>query len=287
MPEWEFPGSDPIDVFIDLASGRVALDAGAVTSTTVTVAPSRFSRNAERLVSEVRVTFDEGRLEVTGPKRTGLFRGNAGFDVAITLPEGSCCAARTASADVTCTGELAELDAHTASGDVTAASVTGHLQAETSSGDVRLEETGPAQIRTASGDVRLARARDDVSVRTASGDVNLTSAAGSVTAMTASGDVRLARVARGSTEVSTASGDMVIGVAAGVGVYLDLSSAVGSITSQLDDAEPSDDVALQVRCRSASGDIRITRATAAEPATPQGSAPAGELAAGGGPTPAG
>ncbi len=179
------------------------------------------------------------------------------------------------------------LEAHTASGDLTAATVTGHLQVETSSGDVRLDETGLAEIRTASGDVRLSRAHDDVSLRTASGDVNLTSAAGSVTAMTASGDVRLARVARGSTEVSTASGDMVIGVAAGVGVYLDLSSVVGSVTSQLDEAEPSDDVALQVRCRSASGDIRITRATVAEPATPPGSALAGELAADSGPTPAG
>jgi hypothetical protein len=286
MPEWEFPGSDPIDVLIDLASGRVALDAGAVTTTTVTVTPSRFSRNAERLVSEVRVTFDGGRLEVAGPKRTGLSRGHAGFDVTITLPEGSRCAARTASADITCTGDLAVLEAHTASGDLTAASVTGHLQAETSSGDVRLDETGLAEIRTASGDVRLARARDDVSVRTASGDVHLTSAAGSVTAITASGDVRLARVARGSTEVSTASGDMVIGVAAGAGVYLDLSSAVGSITSQLNEAEPSDDVALQIKCRSASGDIRITRAAAAEPARPAAAPPAGELATGGGPTPA-
>jgi DUF4097 and DUF4098 domain-containing protein YvlB len=285
MPEWEFPGSDPIDVFVDLASGRVALDAGAVSTTTVTVAPSRFSRNADKMTDEVRVTFDGGRLEVAGPKRAGLFRGHTGFDVAITLPAGSRCAARTASADITCTGELAELDAHTASGDVTAASVTGRVQAETSSGDVRLDETGPAQIRTASGGVRLARARDDVSVRTASGDVNLASAAGSVSAITASGDVRLARVARGSTEVSTASGDTVIGVASGVGVYLDLSSVVGSITSQLDETGPSDDVALQVRCRSASGDIRITRATVAEPAPPA-AAPAGELATGTGPTPA-
>ena len=286
MPEWEFPSSDPIDAFVDLASGRVALHAGAVSATTVTITPSRFSRNAEKMIDEVRVTFDGGRLEVAGPKRTGLFRGHAGFDVAITLPAGSRCAARTASADVTCTGELAELDAHTASGDVTAASVTGRVQAETSSGDIRLDETGQAQIRTASGDVRLARARDDVSVRTASGDVDLTSAAGSVSAMTASGDVRLARVARGSIEVNTASGDMVIGVAAGAGVYLDLSSTVGSVISKLDEAEPSDDVALQVKCRSASGDIRITRAAVAEPAPTPGTAPAGELATGSGPTPA-
>ena len=204
----------------------------------------------------------------------------------ITLPEGSRCMARTASADITCNGELAELDAHAASGDITAARVTGHLQAETSSGDVRLDETGPAEIRTASGDVRLTWARDDVTVRTASGDVNIANAAADVAGMTASGDFRIASVARGSTEVSTASGDVVIGVNPGVGVYLDLSSATGSVTSQLDETGPSEDVALGVRCRTASGDIRIVRAAAAEPAPARDDVPAQERVAAIEPTPA-
>ena len=29
MPHWEFPGSDPIDTFIDIAAGRVVLAAEA------------------------------------------------------------------------------------------------------------------------------------------------------------------------------------------------------------------------------------------------------------------
>jgi DUF4097 and DUF4098 domain-containing protein YvlB len=273
MPHWDFPGAEPIDVSVDLVFGRVTLNADPVAATTVDIAPSRFSRNAERLMDEFRVAFDHGRLEVTGPRRTGLFRQGA-FDVTITLPEGSRCTARTAAADITCNGELAGLDAHASSGDITAARVTGHLRAETSSGDVRLDETGTAEIRTASGDVRLTWARDDVSVRTASGDVTISSAASDVAGTTASGDFRLASVARGSTELSTASGDVVVGVNPGVGVYLDLSSATGSVTSQLTETGPSDDIALGVRCRSASGDIRIIRAAAAEPPRPPGDAAA-------------
>jgi hypothetical protein len=272
MPHWDFPGSDPIDVSVDLASGRLTLDAGPVSATTVDVVPSRFSRNAEKLIDEVRVSFDHGRLEITGPRRSGLFRGQGSFDVTVTLPEGSRCMARTSSADITCNGELGALDAHTASGDITAARVTGHLQAESSSGDIRMDETGTAEIRTASGDVRLSRARDDVSVRTASGDVNIASASGDVSGNTASGDFRLASVARGSTEISTASGDVTVGVNRGVGVYLDLSSATGSAYSQLEETGPSDDIALGVRCRTASGDIRIIQA-AAEPAPAPGDAP--------------
>ena len=265
MPHWDFPGSDPIDVSVDLAFGRVALNAGPVSATTVDVAPSRFSRNAEKMIDEVRVSFDHGRLEVVGPRRPGLFRGHASFDVTITLPEGSRCMVRTGAADLTSNGELGALDAHTASGDITVARVTGHLQAQTSSGDIRLDETGTAEIRSASGDVRLRWARDDVSVRTASGDVTITSAAGDVAGNTASGDFRLASVARGSTEISTASGDVTVGVNPGVGVYLDLSSATGSAYSQLEETGPSDDITLGVRCRTASGDIRIIRASAAEP----------------------
>jgi hypothetical protein len=68
--------------------------------------------------------------------------------------------------------------------------------------------------------------------------------------------------------VSTASGDVVVGVNPGVGVYLDLSSATGSAFSQLEETGPSDDITLGVRCRTASGDIRIVRA-AAEPPRPR------------------
>ena len=68
----------------------------------------------------------------------------------------------------------------------------------------------------------------------------------------------------GRTDVKTVSGDIVVGVAAGVGVYLDLASVTGSITSQLDETDASDDVALEVVCRAVSGDIRIARASAAD-----------------------
>jgi hypothetical protein len=261
MSHWEFPGSDPIDVFVDVATGHVSLAAGPVDVTTVELSTSWPARSEP----DIKVSFEDGHLEVTGPRRSGLWRGPAALDLAITLPAGSRCALRTASADVTCTGALADLDVHTASGDVTAASVTGAAEITTASGDVRLDETGAeAHVRTAGGDVRLARARGDLSVRTASGDVTVGGAAASVTVATASGDVRLDSVAAGRTEVSTTSGDVHVGVAAGVGVYLDLASVTGSTTSQLDETEAGDDVPLEVTCRTVSGDIRIARAPGAD-----------------------
>ena len=262
MAHWEFPGSEPIDVFIDLAAGRIVLAAEPTDVTTVEVTAS-WSGPAARPLSEVQVSFADGRLEVIGPRRSGLWRGHAGLEASITMPSGSCCMVRTASAGVSCTGELAELDVHTASGDVTAATVTGGVDAQTASGDIRLEQAGAdADLRTAGGDIRLARAGGDVRVRTASGDVHIGAAAQSVTVLASSGDVRLSSVATGRVDVKTVSGDIVVGVATGVGVYLDLSSVTGSATSQLDEAGTSDDVPLEVVCRAVSGDIRITKASA-------------------------
>src|SRR5262247_312576 len=153
MSHWEFPGSDPIDVFVDLAAGSVALAARPTDVTTVSLTPSRFGRNADRLISEVRVTFENGRLEVVGPKRTGLWRGYPGLDLTITLPEDSRCAVRTASADITSTGQLAELDAHTASGDITAATVTGSFQRHPGRGN--RDDGGTARrLRRYPGDAR-------------------------------------------------------------------------------------------------------------------------------------
>lgn len=264
MAHWEFPGSDPIDVFIDLAAGRVVLTAEPADVTTVELTASWPGRG-ERVIPDVQVSFNDGRLEVIGPRRSGLWRGNTGLDLTVTMPPGSRCAVRTASAGVSFTGDVGDLDVRTASGDVTAAAVTGHVQVETASGDIRVGEAGVgADMRTAGGDVRLARAGGDVKVRTASGDVTIGSAAAAVMIQTASGDVRIGSIAAGHTDVTTASGDIVVGVAPGAGVYLDLASVTGSATSQLDEAEASDDVPLQVTCRAVSGDIRITRASITE-----------------------
>jgi hypothetical protein len=82
--------------------------------------------------------------------------------------------------------------------------------------------------------------------------------------VTSSGDVRLASVSAGRADVQTVSGDIIVGVAEGVGVYLDLASVTGSTTSQLEETGANDDVPLEVVCRAVSGDIRIARASRAD-----------------------
>ena len=265
MATWDFPGSEPIEIFIDIAAGSVAVSGEAVAATTATVQPSNSGHDRSLPPEEVQVSFTGGRLEIVQPKSSGWARGRASLDVTVKAPAGSRVTARTASADVSCVGDLAVLEAKTAGGDVTAASVSGTAAVSTASGDVWLEYVGGVvEVRTASGDVQLRRAAAGVAVTTASGDVRLGHVGGSAGVQTASGDVEIASVSAGEANVKTVSGGTSVGVARGTEAYLDLYSLTGDISSQLEETAggAGASAGLRVTCRSVSGDIQIRRAAA-------------------------
>lgn len=261
MTKWDFPCSDPIDISIDSwASGSIAVSGEPTDTVTVEVEPSRRGRAAD-LLDEVQVAFEDGQLYIRGPR--GLsFRPRAGLDLTIKAPAGSSCAAKTASADLSCVGVVSAVSMSTASGDLTAASVTGDVTVRSASGDVLLQKVdGDLTMHTASGDTQVRHVGGAVRINSASGDVAIGHCAGSVTARTASGDVRLDAVAAGLIEVNSATGDIQVAVMPGLGVYLELSSMSGSVRSHLDEAEgPDGDAAVEIRVRTMSGDIRITKA---------------------------
>jgi Putative adhesin len=263
MTSWEFPGSDPIDIIVNLAAGTVALSGEPTDVTTVNLESGKSGRQRDEQIAAVQVSFDQGRLEIIQPKPTGFLRSLGNLDLTVKAPAGSRCTVRTASADVAGVGDLAQFDANTASGDVTAASVSGPLRVTTASGDVWLEDAGAGvDVDTASGDIRLRQAAGDISVNTASGDIRIGTAGASVETTTASGDVQIGSVSAGHVRVKTVSGDTMVGVTRGAGVYLDLYSLTGRITSQLEESDSSTETNLEVNCRSVSGDIKVTRADA-------------------------
>jgi len=282
MASWEFPGSDPLDVHIDVPSGSIDLSAEPTDMIRVTAEPGHsggfgwdlleqlqeqfgdLGRRGPDPASLLRVECADGRLEITAPKGAGLRRRGSGVQLTVQVPAGSRCMISTASADITCLGSLGALTVRTASGDVRAAVSTGPADIQTASGDVWMDQvSGDARLHSASGDIRLDQAAADVLVNTASGDLALGAAAGSVTVRGASGDVRLDCVASGEVSVTTVSGDVTVGVAAGTGVYLDLSAVTGDISSQLDESEDDGGPALTLKCRSVSGDINVLRAAPA------------------------
>ena len=239
MTSWEFPVHDPVDLQVRVHAGSVRVLAVPTQMATVTLDGS------EGLLDSTRVEFDHGALSVVTPDRVGL-RGFGSADVTVEVPHGSSCLVHTASADVSCTGELSALDVHTASGEVSAERVSGLARVVTASGDVQVGATSEARVETASGDVRLEQAD------------------GAVTVRTASGDVWIAQTSGGRAEVKSSSGDISVAVARGIGVYLDLSSLSGTVSSELEPAEENSGADMTMQCRTISGDIQVLRA--AQPA---------------------
>jgi hypothetical protein len=278
MTTWDFPCSEPVEINVDSwLSGTIAVSGEPTSSILVEVLPTRSNSESEALLSEVRVSFDDGKLYVHGP-RYGSHRRKTSLDLTIKAPAGSGCTARTASADVACIGQLSGLTVQTASGDVTADVISGEATIHTASGDILLNEAGDVTINTASGDIQANSITGGLRVNTASGDIAIGSCAGSVSGHTASGDIGLGHVQAGQVDLVSVSGDLEVAVERGLGVYLDLASTSGDIRSDLDAGDGEASVAnVSIKCRSLSGDIRIARSrqtagsgvAAQEPDTPE------------------
>jgi hypothetical protein len=262
MASWEFPAHDPVDLQVRVHAGVVRVLAVPAQTATVTL------EGNERLLAATRVEFDHGALSVAVPGRLGLggnarvefdhgalsvvdlgrlwLGGSGSLKVTVEVPEGSSCLVHAESADVSCAGELSALDVHTASGDVIAERVSGLARVVTASGDVQVGTAAEAKVETASGDVRIEQADGAVTVRTASGDVWIAQASGR------------------RTEAKSSSGDISVAVARGIGVYLDLSSLSGTVSSDLEPAEENGGADMTLQCRTISGDVQVLRA--AQPA---------------------
>jgi DUF4097 and DUF4098 domain-containing protein YvlB len=264
MTNWEFPCAEPATIRVaSWPSGSVAISGAETDVITVRVVPTR--RGGEELLQHISVSFEDGRLVVTGPRVSFMRLYN--LDLTIKAPARSECDVHTASADVSCVGELGAVRVNTASGDITVASANGELTAKSATGDVFLDRAeDDARIDTTSGDVRISRVRGDLEVKAVSGDVTVGEVGGSLAVNTVSGDVDIKDISSGHANIEALSGDINVAVMRGIGVYLDLSTISGDVRNELDDADdsgPADDSAeLELRCRTVSGDIRIRKGSA-------------------------
>jgi DUF4097 and DUF4098 domain-containing protein YvlB len=124
---------------------------------------------------------------------------------------------------------------------------------------------GSANVHSASGDIELAEVRGAVDAHTLSGDLRIEAAYGDVNANTVSGDQTHEAVMTGSVVAQSVSGDVLVGVRRGSRVYLDCNTVSGDTSSELAvSGEPAegDGPTVEVRAKTVSGDIRITRAPA-------------------------
>jgi DUF4097 and DUF4098 domain-containing protein YvlB len=154
---------------------------------------------------------------------------------------------RTGSGEIRFEDVAGDVRLACASGDIEGGSVGGHLTFKGASGDIEVREiAGGATVRSASGDIRIGRLD------------------GSSTITVGSGDIELRDVGPGTVNVRAISGDVKAGVREGLGVWMDVSSTSGDVSSVLEtdrraDADPSRPE-LELTLNTVSGDVDVARA---------------------------
>lgn len=279
MHTFHTPGA--VRLSVSNGAGLVTVDAVDTTETTVSLTPG--DSQAEKLVDEAVIEQRGDQIVVRLPRsRGGLFRGRqAKVDIDVRLPTGSSVKAELESSDLRTTGELETLIAKLGSGDATVDTVTGTARVDSGSGNLRLDRCdgamkassgsgdisagavrGRAITRSGSGDVVIEHAAGLVSAGSGSGDIVVRRSESGVTAKTGSGDVQIGEATEGEVSATTASGDVEVAVTNGTAVWLDLNTVSGDVRSDLDSADgPGEtDRTLELRVKTASGDISVARA---------------------------
>lgn len=269
-----FNTPEPTSVYVEIGTGRVAVHATETDTTEVEVA----GRHAD----DVTVEQQGDQIVVIGPRRAGFlpFDNDNDLAVTVTLPLDSELSTKLGSADVRASGRLGAVRIKCGSGDVSLDEVGQDTVVQSGSGDIRLDTArGDLRVKTGSGSTQLGLVTASTVVVSGSGRIVIDSAAGETVAKSGSGDVRIgstdhhvsmtsgsgdlevASISRGSVKAKTASGDVAVGVPAGVPVWTDVSTVTGDVSSNLEGAgrpeEGQDHV--EIRATSVSGDVVLTQ----------------------------
>jgi DUF4097 and DUF4098 domain-containing protein YvlB len=271
MSDHHFETLGPVSLYVELGKGSVRVHAADTTESRVEIT----GRDAD----DVLVELDGDQLNVIAPRqRTGFLSGDAALHVVVTVPTDSNLWVKTGSADIDCRGTFAAGQLKSGSGDVHVEALEGPSTVETGSGDIRVERSGELRIKSGSGDVHLDHATSAVAVSTGSGDVQVGAnhgkavvktgsgdlkvlqASDDVTMSTGSGDFMIGTATRGRFTAKGASGDVRIGIPAGVPVWTDISTVTGRIHSTLQGAGQPEEGAdhIEVRAKTVSGDVVLT-----------------------------
>jgi hypothetical protein len=291
MPTFDTP--EPISVTVELGVGDLRIVASDRTDTMVEVRPSDPAKQADVTAAEqTRVEYAGGRLLIKAPKNWRQYTprgGGESIDVQIELPAGSHLRGDTGVAALRCQGRLGEcryktgigdiqldqagaVQLRTGVGDITVGRADGDAEVRTGSGSVRIDGIdGMAVVKNSNGDTWIGRVTGDLRVNAANGRISVDQASATVAAKSANGDVYLGEVAHGTVVAQTAFGKVKIGIRDGAAAWLDLNTRYGTVRNDLDAAErpgPGED-AVEVRARTAFGDITIHRSSANDPGKDQ------------------
>lgn len=280
MPTYSTPA--PIDLAVNLQVGGIEVHASDRADTVVTVSPTNPASPLDRRgAEETRVEFDGHRLTITGPKpRFSVIGPTESIDLTVELPTGSRLTVENGMGGVRTFGRLGatrikasmglvtidttdDLWVRAGHGSVAVDTAHGTLEITADHGRIRVGTvTGDAVLKASHGTIMIGESGGDLEAKLSYGDLEISTALSSVSAKTAYGSIKLDEVSRGSIQVDSGYGQVIVGVRPGVAAWLDLSSKRGHVRNELDgDTAPdASEQTVAVRARVEGGDINIHRA---------------------------
>ncbi|MFI6260697.1 DUF4097 family beta strand repeat-containing protein [Micromonospora zamorensis] len=208
----------PISAVLNIPAGRIQFIAADRVDTTVEVLPTDPSKSRDtRAAEQTTVAYADGVLRITAATPGNPLVGSSGsVQVTIRLPADSRVDAKAASAELRGVGRL---------GDVT---FDGAYRR------IKIDEAASVRLTAIDGDVEVGRLTGPAEISTARGDI------------------RIAEAVHGTVVLTTQSGDISVGAAAGVSAALDAGTGHGRVSNAL---RNDGTTALDIRATTSHGDI--------------------------------
>ncbi|MEU1359851.1 DUF4097 family beta strand repeat-containing protein [Micromonospora zamorensis] len=208
----------PISAILNIPAGRIQFIAADRADTTVEVLPTDPSKSRDtRAAEQTTVAYADGVLRITAATPGNPLIGPSGsLQVTVRLPADSRVDAKAASAELRGVGRL---------GDVT---FDGAYR------QIKIDEAASVRLTAIDGDVEVGRLTGPAEISTARGDI------------------RIAEAVHGTVVLTTQSGDISVGAAAGVSAALDAGTGHGRVSNAL---RNDGTAALDIRATTSHGDI--------------------------------
>ena len=287
MPNFRTPA--PISVTFSVFAAQINIIASNRSDTVVDVQPADRMKAADVSAAEqTRVECSNGRLLIRSPRRHALFGAEKLGSVAVTveLPSASNIQGKIVMGEFRAEGPFGDCEIkggasdvsidrcravalQTGSGDVSINHIAAQSSVVTGTGLVRIGKIdGASSIKNSSGGVSIGEINGDLRVLAPNGELSIGRVIGSVVVKAANGSVRLEELVRGSVDLTTARGEIEIGISEGTAAWLDASTLFGSVLNSLSTEaapQPHGNQA-QARARTYYGSIVIRRAHKAQKA---------------------
>ncbi|WP_395297025.1 DUF4097 family beta strand repeat-containing protein [Kitasatospora hibisci] len=216
MQKFDTPA--PIAAVLDVPAGRIQLIAADRADTVVEVLPADPAKRRDvRAAEQTTAAYADGVLRIhTSGSGNQLFGPSGSVEITVRLPSDSRVEARSAASELRGVGRL------------------GDVVFESAYRQIKIDEAASVRLTATDGDVAIGRLNGPAEISTQRGDI------------------RIAEAVRGTVVLTTRSGDITVGAAAGVSATLDAGTGHGRISNALKNNGSTE---LGIRATTSHGDI--------------------------------